>query len=342
MAGPRHPRSRAAQPFASVVVRIVMVLGLVLAGACGCATAQSRAGAVEPDATARSEPASTDGEPPAGPSFEYAYLPPGSPGLQRIHERVRDADLLRQLPEVQAIDGLFALPRRLRYVTAECGEFGAFYRPADVEVVLCYETLRVLYERGQEHQRLLGLDDGHPLRYVRANVRFILLHETGHALVHQLDLPVTGRLEDAVDQLAAILMLRFASRVETNEEVIGNLRLAANWMLSRSTGAYNLDAYADEHALGEQRYFNLQCLIYGTDPEGFAGMVDAGDLTAERAKGCPRETRRVTRAWVRLLLPHIAPGREAYREEALRYLMRGDRQGRRSRRDGRDATARDA
>ena len=260
---------------------------------------------------------------PAPPPFGYAYLTPRSPELQRIHERVRDADLLRRLPEVQAIDGMFALPRQLRFVTAECGEFGAFYRPAEVEVVLCYETLRVLYERGQAHQHALGLGDGHPLRYVRANVRFMVLHETGHALVHLLDLPVTGRQEDAVDQLAAILMLRFAGLEETPLEVIGNLRLAANWMLSRSTGAYNLDAYAGAHALGEQRYFNLQCLIYGTDPERFAGMVDATDLTAERAKGCAREMRQVSRAWLRLLLPHLAPGYEAYRDEAARYLERG-------------------
>src|SRR5690606_17107993 len=201
--------------------------------------------------------------------FEYAYVMPRSPDLQQIHVRVRDANLLRRLPEVQAIDGMFALPRRLRYVTAECGEFGAFYRPAEAEVVLCYETLRTLYERGQAHQRALGLDDAHPLRYVRANVRFMVLHETGHALVHLLDLPVTGRQEDAVDQLAAIIMLRFGGLEETPAEVIDNLRMAANWMLSRSTGAYNLDADADAHALGGQRYFNLQCLIYGTDPARF-------------------------------------------------------------------------
>ena len=261
---------------------------------------------------------------PVVPGFDYAYLPPRSPGLQQIHARVRDADLLHRLPEVQAIDGLFALPRRLRYVTAECGEFGAFYRPVEAEVVLCYETLRTLYERGQAHQRALGLPDGHPFRYVRANVRFMLLHETGHALVQLLDLPVTGRQEDAVDQLAAILMLRFAGLEETPAEVIGNLRLAANWMLSRSTGAYNLDAYADEHALGEQRYFNLQCLVYGTDPEGFAGMVEAGDLTAARARVCPRETRQASRAWLRLLLPHLAPGKDAYLDEARRYLEQRD------------------
>jgi hypothetical protein len=262
----------------------------------------------------------------AAPGFEYAYAVPASPDLQEIHRRVRDADLLRQLPEIRVIDGMFVLPGRLRYVTAECGEFGAFYRPRGSKVVLCYETLRTLYERGVDHQRALGLDDRHPLRYVRANVRFMLLHETGHALVDLLDLPVTGRQEDAVDQLAAMLMLRFAALDETPEEVIDNLRMAAHSMLARSTGAYQLDAYADEHALGEQRYFNLQCLIYGTDPPGFADMVTAGDLTVERAAGCPRETRRVGRAWVRLLLPYIAADHEAYRREAMDYLARTARE----------------
>ena len=289
----------------------------LLAG-CACAPAIRADGRDPPPRDVFVAPA------PVVPAFDYTYRPPASPGLQQIHARVRDADLLRQLPEVQAIDGLFALPRRVHYVAAECGEFGAFYRPVEAEVVLCYETLRTLYERGQAHQRALGLPDGHPFRYVRANVRFMLLHETGHALVQLLDLPVTGRQEDAVDQLAAILMLRFASLEETPAEVIGNLRLAANWMLSRSTGAYNLDAYADEHALGEQRYFNLQCLVYGTDPERFAGMVEAGDLTAARARVCPRETRQASRAWLRLLLPHLAPGKDAYLDKARRFLDQRD------------------
>ncbi len=301
-----------------------ILLLLALAAACVFAQAAGEPPAQLPQPRhpgdgSMAQPAPADAQ-PAPSAFEYAYAPPRSPELQRIHLRVRDADLLRRLPAVQAIDGMFALPRRLRYVTAECGEFGAFYRPADAEVVLCYETLRTLYERGQAHQQALGLGDEHPLRYVRANVRFMVLHETGHALVHLLDLPVTGRQEDAVDQLAAILMLRFTSREETPAEVIENLRLAANWMLSRSTGAYNLDAYAAEHALGEQRFFNLQCLIYGTDPDGFAGMVEAGDLTAARASGCAREMRLASRAWLRLLLPHLAPGQEAYREEAMGYL----------------------
>ncbi len=299
-----------------------MWLACATAGLIGCACSTPREGRPVEQVAALSVTGSAGAAASVWPAFEYVYETPVARELQPIYQRVRDADLLRELPEIHAIDGLFRLPRRLRYVAVECGEFGAFYRPERAEVVLCYETLRILYGQGMERQRALGLEEGHALHYVRANVRFILLHETGHALVHLLDLPVTGRQEDAVDQLAAILMLRFAALDETPEQVIGNLRLAANWMLSRSTGAYNLDAYADEHALGEQRYFNLQCLIYGTDPAAFADMVDAGDLTATRARGCARETRQVTRAWLRLLLPHLAPGHKDYEEEAARYLQR--------------------
>ena len=49
-------------------------------------------------------------------------------------------------------------------------------------------------------------------------------------------------------------------------------------------------------------------------------MVAAGDLTAARAAGCEREMRQAARAWLRLLLPSLAPGYEAYEEEAARYL----------------------
>lgn len=289
--------------------------------------AAAPAPAPPPRSVVRPRPvAAGEAEKPAGPAFEYEYVAPRSPGLRPVHERVRDADLLRELPEVHAIDGLFLLPRRLRYVTAECGQSGAFYVPETAEVVLCYETLKTLYERGEEQREAGKLDAEFPLRYTRANVRFIVLHETGHALVDLLDLPITGREEDAVDQLAAMLMLRFAGLDETPAQTVGNLRMAADWMLAHGTGAYNLDAYADEHALGEQRYFNLQCLIYGTDPAKYVGIVVDGDLPQARAAACPRETRKLSRAWLRLLLPHLAPKYEMTEAEATRFFEKQQRE----------------
>ncbi|MFT3763104.1 MAG: DUF4344 domain-containing metallopeptidase [Pseudoxanthomonas sp.] len=265
-----------------------------------------------------------------GTHFGYEYVPPKSPELEPFYRLASDEDLLRKLPEIQAIDGLLVLPKPIRYVTAECRQPDAFYAPDSGEVVMCYETMKVLQERGQQLAQEQGLDEGYPRRYLVANLRFILLHETGHALIQQLDIPVTGREEDAVDQLATTLMLRFAGADESPGEVAANLRMASNWFLVRSTGAYNLDAYADEHALGEQRYFNLQCLLYGSDPARFAGIVAEGSLTEARARLCPAESRRVGKAWMRLLLPYVAPKYEMTEEKATQALERRERERQRN------------
>ncbi|MFT3756567.1 MAG: DUF4344 domain-containing metallopeptidase [Pseudoxanthomonas sp.] len=272
---------------------------------------------------ASAETTTTSTNPQAGGAhFSYQYLPPKSPELEPFHQLATSEDLLHQLPEIQAIDGMFMLPKPIRYVIAECGQPDAFYAPDKGEVVMCYETMKVLLERGQQLASDQQLDASYPRRYLIANLRFILLHETGHALIQQLDIPVTGREEDAVDQLATTLMLRFAGADETPGEVAANLRMASNWFLVRSTGAYNLDAYADEHALGEQRYFNLQCLLYGSNPGRFASIVSEGSLTEARARLCPEESRRVGTAWLRLLLPHVAPKYEMTEEKATEALQR--------------------
>ena len=251
-----------------------------------------------------------------GTRFAYEYVKPKTPELEPFYALASKEDMLRQLPEIKAIDGLLVLPKPIKFVAAECREPDAFYSPERGEVVMCYETMKVLLERGEELTREHGLDEDHARRYLVANVRFIVLHETGHALIDLLDIPVTGREEDAVDQLATTLMLRFAGKDESSGAVAENLRMASNWFLVRSTGAYNLDAYADEHALGEQRYFNLQCLLYGSDPVRYVGLVADGTLPEARAKMCPAEAHRVSKAWLRLLLPHVAPKYEMTEEKA--------------------------
>lgn len=263
---------------------------------------------------------------PGGVQFGYEYVKPKSAELEPFYKMAHDGDMLRKLPEVHAIDGMLMLPRPINYVTAECGEPGAFYSPERGEVVMCYETMKILLERGRELAVQNKLDEGYAQRYLDANFRFILLHETGHALITLLEIPITGREEDAVDQLATTLMLRFAGLDESTTTVTENLRMASNWFLARSTGQYNLDAYADEHALGEQRYFNLQCLLYGSDPARYLSIVTDGDLPEARAKGCPEESRRISRSWLRLLLPYVAPKYDMTEEKANRLFEQRERE----------------
>lgn len=279
-------------------------------------------------------PATTDVEGAAVPvtaagNFRYAYLPPHSSSLERVHTRVEELDLLRRLPEVHWLDGLLALPVPVTFIAAECGEADAFYDPQRAHVVLCYEMLQVLYQQGTERAAVLGMAGLEATEaaedYVWANLRFIASHETGHALIDLLDLPVTGRQEDAVDQFATSLMQFIGEESESRRQAADNLRLAAHWFLTgvgeQADGSgFSLDTYADTHSLGLQRYFNLQCLLYGSDPQRFASIVEDGDLPLSRARYCPEEARRAQEAWVRLLLPHFSPARPERREEAEQWL----------------------
>lgn len=278
-------------------------------------------------ANAPAAAAGAHGEGVDGVAFEYEYVAPKDPGLQPFYARARDGDLLRRIPEIETLDGVFLLPRPLRFVTAECREVNAFYAAERGEVVMCYETMKALYERGQLLEQDNGdLGDDYAKRYLLANLRFILMHETGHALIDLLQLPITGREEDAVDQLATAHIQHFSGAEESSAQVTDNLRMAANWFLARSSGQYDLDTYADEHSLGEQRYFNLQCLLYGANPERYVGIVTSGDLPEARARGCATEARRANKAWLRLLLPHIAPEFAMTEEKADKLFEQKDRE----------------
>ena len=156
---------------------------------------------------------------PDGVHFAYEYVKPKTAGLEPFYKLAHDGDLLHHLPEIQAIDGMLMLPRPITFVMAECREPNAFYSSDRAEVVMCYETMQVLLDRGQQLAKDQELGDDYAQKYLAANLRFVLLHETGHALIDLLEIPVTGREEDAVDQLATTLMQRFAGVNESPRQV---------------------------------------------------------------------------------------------------------------------------
>ena len=128
---------------------------------------------------------------------------------------------------------------------------------------------------------------------------FALMHELGHALIDVLELPIVGREEDAVDQLATILLL--------NQGAAGDSLAfgAVGWFLTRSRSE-TLDelAFADDHGLDRQRVYNIICWIYGRDPERYPEVTREDWLPVHRAERCREEYLRLTRNWGRLLEPY--------------------------------------
>lgn len=276
---------------------------------------------VEPEAAepVEEEPAPEQELRPAGPAFVYEYLPAHSKAMRAAEVFSRDLDVLRRLTEVNALEGVLMLPGPLRVLAAECDAINAYYVPERREVVLCYEMVNYLVELGMQlyTDEQGNSDNTQAARFLLANLRFMMLHEVGHALVDQLELNVTGREEDAVDQLATTLMLTLADPNESESDVANNLDMAGRFFLANTSEAgYGLAHYAGEHSLGEQRYFNLMCMLYGADPGRYLRVVTSGRLPESRALRCPDESKRITRSWSRTLVPHFAPRYQRSEEQA--------------------------
>jgi MFS family permease len=137
--------------------------------------------------------------------------------------------------------------------------------------------------------------------FVLGNTLFTLHHELGHALVSELDLPIAGREEDAVDAFAAITMIP-----ERPDRLRDQLIIAAadGWgMFSDSLLAGESPMWG-EHSLDAQRYYATVCLMVGSDPDGFRDYATEAELPDERIAACPDDYRRARTSWARLLAPH--------------------------------------
>ncbi|HEX5841104.1 MAG TPA: DUF4344 domain-containing metallopeptidase [Pseudomonas sp.] len=147
--------------------------------------------------------------------------------------------------------------------------------------------------------QVLRSDSG---RFVAANSEFTLLHEMGHLLIAELDLPVLGREEDAADQLGFISLFISYGRQHDADFYAKLLDIADYWRLEwRRTKPEHEEVHAwASHGLDAQRFYNLACLIYGSDPDQLEWVPKVTELPVERALYCDQEYAQVRKAlaWV--------------------------------------------
>ncbi|WP_255839690.1 DUF4344 domain-containing metallopeptidase [Pseudomonas benzenivorans] len=141
-------------------------------------------------------------------------------------------------------------------------------------------------------------------RFVAVNVEFTLLHEMGHLLIAELGLPVLGREEDAADQLGFISLFLSSGRQRDAGFYAKLLDVADYWRLEwqRPKPASEEVYVWGSHGLDAQRFYNLACLIYGSDPDRLEWVPKVTGLPVERALYCDQEYAQVRKAlaWVEL------------------------------------------
>jgi hypothetical protein len=197
---------------------------------------------------------------------------------------------------VTELDEALVLPVDLTVEFDQCGEANAFYEPQRVTIRMCYE----LVEQQAWGSNLRYASDSVASAATYQAALFVFYHEVAHALIHIFALPITGREEDAADQLAAWVLL------EAGSDGRDAALQGALWFSDRSRFLRNGGALWDDHSLNQQRYFNLLCWVYGSDPQVHAPLLTRSwGLPRERAANCEFEYDRLRRAWNELLAGRI-------------------------------------
>ena len=202
------------------------------------------------------------------------------------------------------VNSVVALPVDIPVYSEPCGEENAYYNYVDDYIVIC-DDLVAAFDRW-----LVDIEDPEQRNdLLWGGLEFITLHEMGHALVDQFELPVLGRNEDAADLLAAY----FAVRSGDTDRVTGGLVYFLSTMQDRIAEAGpEFIAYWGQHGLSEQRMAATACYLYGSNPQRYGYLVGtaalpldpASEYGAQRLYACQREYSLAVRDIERVLAPH--------------------------------------
>ena len=219
--------------------------------------------------------------------WRVAYPEARDPMFSVMRQMFAQQDMLASL--VEPLNEYFPVPRDVTVELAECGRPGAFYDAARPAVQLCYELVMELAES--------LMSDGEDDDLFVGAFALILLHQVGHAMVDQLDLPVSVPAEEAADQLTAV-MVGFAE---------GELDSAAEGALALSDLRLDWENPGSGLApLSGERLQKMLCLLYGANPGVHDWLVDEEHLAPERTAACEARYQEVQAEWIAMLAEHVA------------------------------------
>jgi hypothetical protein len=229
------------------------------------------------------------------------YVPPETPTFQELYDFLRQHQALERIQEI--LSPLRA-PEELFVKTRECKAINAWYRRESLgpTVTICYELLKNILES------LPNANSPPDITSADAAVGQFLwttLHEIGHATFDILDVSIFGHPEDAADNFSTYILLQFGE-VQAFRLIEG-----AAWAWRAYLGDYKknpvvplrLSAFASDHGLPQERFYNLICLAFGANQTVFADLEHY--LPAERSSRCSVEYVTLRRAFEKQITPHI-------------------------------------
>jgi len=229
------------------------------------------------------------------------YVPPNNFGFQEVYELLRQRSALEKVKEMLSP---FQLPEQLTIETTECGAVNSYYQRKNFKptVTICYEFLKRILELLPNEATPAGLT---PTDAAVGQFFWVTFHEVGHAAFDMFNVPIFGHEEDAADDFATFIMLQFG------KDQARRLINGAAWAWRAYLGDYQknpvlqtrLAAFATDHGLPQERFYNLVCLAFGANSQEFADL--ASFLPPTRSPNCSHEYQTLVRAFRQEIRPHI-------------------------------------
>ncbi len=188
------------------------------------------------------------------------------------------------------LNDTLTIPDDLVVVFDECGTSNAFYSPTQRKITLCYELIETVALYAYDDpatESFLNITE-----YTSSVIRWIFMHELGHALVDVYDLPITGQEEDAVDQFATVLLV--------DEDPWIPMVAASAYLYTPSDAAF-----WSQHSLNLQRHYDTLCLLHGHGYFDTIGSSLEALIPDERALWCSQEYDDAVHAWDTLLSDYL-------------------------------------
>jgi hypothetical protein len=285
-----------------------LLVGIVLAAslaACGGGGSSTSAGTT---AAGKEAVAAGGAETTRGEGADTEAVAPGTveAAWQKPHgeENVTGYELLKASETrslAKSLATAFELPNPLLIKGVNGFGGGPFYDPEDNSITLPYEFPAVVFDViVQSNPGATPTEWGEAAGAVNS---FILAHEFAHALIHNFELPVLGREEDAADGISTVVLLK------AEEGALYAIDAAEFWeAFSGRQDPPDLAEYADNHSFDRQRADNILCWVAGSDEAILEAFLENGILPEDRLAACPGEWELLRRSAEEVLDQHLVNG----------------------------------
>ncbi|MBK1988531.1 hypothetical protein A0J48_013450 [Sphaerospermopsis aphanizomenoides BCCUSP55] len=210
----------------------------------------------------------------------------------------------------QKLNQIVIMHNDIKINLGDCGSVNAYDKPSEQSITICYELMERFKEvcRNSYKSKKSNINQSEFInkinRQVAGTIVFTFFHELGHTLIEELDLPVTGKEEDTVDEFSTIVLSELGQEYAALASAL-QFGLSGN----REIQYVSKDlSFWDEHSLNYQRFYNIICLVYGKNPEEYNVLVEKIGIPPQRQTTCKMDYIKKLKSWRILLSPHLRAG----------------------------------